>query len=279
MEKIELDNLEQEEQIDFKSMLDSSFIDVEKKIDRQPVAIGIGHYNYGQNTYPIPFGSYGDFSCIVGASKSKKTFLKSALIAGYIGGQSSRYFPDINGYNQEKKYIIDLDTEQSQFHVQRVAKRVCDMVGSNYEYYKPFKLRGLSFKTKLDLINWIIKDSEYAGKIGLLCIDGIADLVDDVNDLKQSNKVVECIDDWIVNNNFHLITVLHRNFGSMKPTGHLGSAVLKKAETVAFVERVDDVTKVTCEYSRNMPFDEFSFTVNQQFLPTVNNFINSEDLF
>jgi len=270
MEELKLHNLEpQEEIIDFSKILNDSYINVDDKIERQPVAIGIGHYTYGQNTYPIPFGSYGDMSCIVGASKSKKTFLKSALIAGYIGGQSTRYFPDINGYNQENKYIIDLDTEQSKFHVQRVAKRVCSMVGNNYEYYKPFKLRGLSFKTKLDLIDWIVKESEYSGKIGLLCIDGIADLVDDINDLKQSNKVIEKIDDWIVNYNFHLMTVIHRNFGSMKPTGHLGSAILKKCETVAFVEKIDNLTKVTCEYSRNMPFDEFSFGLNEMYLPRL----------
>jgi hypothetical protein len=31
----------------------------------QPVAISIGSSEYKGTNYPIPFGSYGDFSCIV----------------------------------------------------------------------------------------------------------------------------------------------------------------------------------------------------------------------
>jgi hypothetical protein len=52
---------------------------------QQPVA-GIGTSVYKDNSYPIPFGSYGDFSCIVGASKSRKTFFKSMIEASYLGG-------------------------------------------------------------------------------------------------------------------------------------------------------------------------------------------------
>ena len=40
--------------------------------------------------------------------------------------------------NTENKLIIDVDTEQSLWHTQRVARRVCEMVGSNYELYLPF---------------------------------------------------------------------------------------------------------------------------------------------
>jgi hypothetical protein len=35
---------------------------------------GIGSSEYKGTNYPIPFGSYGDFSCIVGASKVKRLF-------------------------------------------------------------------------------------------------------------------------------------------------------------------------------------------------------------
>ena len=74
---------------------------------------------------------------------------------------------------------------------------------------------------------------------------------------------------WPSKTNAHLVTVLHRNHGSDKPTGHLGSSIMKKAETVAFVTREDDLTKVTPDYCRNYPFKEFYFTLNDDHLPYV----------
>jgi hypothetical protein len=74
----------------------------------------------------------------------------------------------------------------------------------------------------------------------------------------------------------HITGILHKNFGTSKPVGHVGSSVLKKAETVAFIEsaeiiKKDDtksiITTVKCEYSRNMPFKDIVFDVNADWLP------------
>ena len=56
--------------IDFKAIHNKAFIDVSEELKPQPVAISIGQSEYKGKSYPIPFGSYGDFSCIVGASKA-----------------------------------------------------------------------------------------------------------------------------------------------------------------------------------------------------------------
>lgn len=264
--KIELNGSEATE-IDYQGMFKKTFVDVNQKIQRQPVAISIGESTYKQTRYPIPFGSYGDYSCIVGSSKARKTFLKSAFIAAYIGGQSTHYFPNIKGHDTKNKFVIEIDTEQSKYHSQRVFKRVCEMVGSNYEFYKPFSLREYSSSERLEFIDWLINESEYQGKIGLISIDGYADLVSDFNSLEQSNNLQEKLLQWTTNANCHITGILHRNFGSSKPVGHVGSAVLKKAETVVFVEKEEEFTKVKCEYSRNMPFEEFSFKINSDWLP------------
>ncbi len=265
MEKIEIGKAEKE--IDFKKLHDQSFISITEKVKRQPVAISIGEYEYASNLYPIPFGSYGDFSCIVGASKSKKTFLKSALLAGYIGGNSTSYFPNIKGHDTHEKFILDVDTEQSRFHTQRVIKRVCSMVGSEYELYKGFSLRKESAKIRFQFVEWLMMESEYRNNIGIVAVDGSADLMDNVNDLDESNKIVQGLMKWTSASRGHMITVLHRNHGTMKPTGHLGSAILKKSETVAFVEKEDKKVKVTPEYTRNISFEPFLFEVDNNFLP------------
>lgn len=267
MNKLTLEHIAQEPKVNFFEIEKTSFVDVSKTIDRPPVALSIGVYPYKEHYYPITFGSYGNFSCIVGASKSMKTFIKTAMVSAYIGGNSENYFPDMRGHETVGKYVIDIDTEQGIYHAFRSAKRVCEMVGDNYSLYRPYGIRPYDPKTRFDFIDWIFNESPYRNNIGLVTIDGAADLVDNVNDLEASNRVVNSLLRWTQESNCHLITVLHRNFGGSKPTGHLGSAILKKAETVAFVDREEDRVKVAPEYTRNYPFNEFYFELNGDFLP------------
>lgn len=267
IEKIKLDIVESSEKVDFKKLYQDVFIDVRKKIDRPPIALSMGTYEYRGNYYPIPIGSYGDFSCLVGASKSMKTYLKSAINAAYIGGNSNHYFPDLLGHENNNKFVFDLDTEQSSYHTQKVAQRTCNMVGFISEFYKPFSLREHDPNVRFEFIEWLMLESEFRNDIGLVAIDGVADLMENVNDLENSNKIVQSLMRWTTLSNSHIITILHRNHGSDKPAGHLGSAIMKKAETVAFVERSDSIVKVTPDYTRNIAFNEFTFTLDKDHLP------------
>jgi hypothetical protein len=65
-------------------MFNESYIDPEE-MKQQPVALSIGTSVYKDNSY-LPFGSYGDFSCIVGASKAVS---KSMIEASYLGGNAT----------------------------------------------------------------------------------------------------------------------------------------------------------------------------------------------
>lgn len=260
--KIELNNIEKE--IDYSNIWNNAFVDVYKELERPPVAISIGEVQYKGSFYPVQFASYGDYSCIVGGSKTRKSFFKSALMASFIGGNTDSYFNNIKGYRRKDDVIIDIDTEQSKYHSQLVFKRVCEMVGANYELYFPFSLRNYTAKERQGFIDWIFNESEYRNNIGLMSIDGYADLVSDFNNLEQTNELTEKLLSWSGKHNCHITGILHTNFGSRKPVGHLGSTVLKKAETIAFLEKDEqNNTKVVCEYSRNKSFDEFEFEVDE----------------
>ena len=249
--------------IDFKQILKESLIDPAEEIKQQPIALSIGESIYKGNSYPIPFGSYGDFSCIVGASKSRKTFFKSMIEAAYIGGKSNIHNPSIKGFNSDKKFVLSFDTEQSHFHAQRVQRRVLELIGGNCEYYKTFGLRGYTPKERFDFIDWVVFESEFKNNIGLMSIDGFVDLVTDFNSLEQSTGLTEKLLYWTAKGKMHCTGILHKNFGTAKPVGHVGSSILKKAETVVFVEKgEDDITIVKCEYSRNQPFKEIKFNVD-----------------
>jgi len=259
--------------MDFSKMLNDSYIDPAEEIKNQPVAISIGSSEYKGQFYPIPFGSYGDFSCIVGASKSRKTFFKSMIEAGYIGGQSNLLNPSIKGHSSKDRLVISLDTEQSKYHTQRVQRRVLELVGCNYDLYKTFSLRSYNPKERFDFVDWLVYESEYKNDIGLMSIDGYVDLVTDFNSLEQATGLTEKLLAWTAvptkkdYQQMHITGILHKNFGTAKPVGHVGSSVLKKAETVVFIEKEDDLTIAKCEYSRNIEFQPITFSVNKDWLP------------
>jgi hypothetical protein len=255
-------NSEAQNTIDYLQILKDSLIDPSEEIKQQPIAISIGESSYKGNMYPIPFGSYGDFSCIVGASKSRKTFFKSMIEAAYIGGRSNIYNPSLKGHNSEKKFVLSFDTEQSHFHAQRVQRRVLELIGGNCDYYKTFGLRAYTPIERLQFIDWVVYESEFKDKIGLMSIDGYVDLVTDFNSLEQSTGLTEKLLNWTAKGKMHCTGILHKNFGTSKPVGHVGSSVLKKAETVVFVEKEEENTIVKCEYSRNQPFQDIKFFVD-----------------
>ena len=231
-------------------------------------AIAMGWYPYMGSSERIVFGSYGDFSCIVGASKSMKTKLKMALVAGYIGGGATNYFNEIVGIGSEGRWIIDIDTEQSRYHTKRMKSDICRMVGvSNYPKMVTFHLRRYEPAQRRRFLEWIAYESEYSGNIGLICVDGAADLIDDSNDLVSSQALTNLFMKITEDQDCHLITVLHKTKSGGKPTGHIGSAIMKKAETVAFVTRDEDEVKVTPDYTRNYPFREFTFKLDADYLP------------
>lgn len=268
-EPIKIDETAKSENvINFAEIENESFVDPSIELKPQPIALSLGETEYKGNFYPIPIGSYGDFSCIVGASKSRKTFVKSLIVAGYLGGNSNIY-SDIIGHNNKDKFVLEFDTEQSQFHTQRVTRRVIEMVGINDNRYKSYSLRQYEPKVRFDFIDYMLFESEYKNNIGLVSIDGFVDLITDFNSLEQSTQLTEKLLQWTSKVNCHLTGILHKNFGTSKPVGHVGSSILKKAETVMFIDKESELTKVTCEYSRNIPFNEFYFEVDKNWLPNV----------
>jgi RecA-family ATPase len=263
---------ETEDRLRLEFILNECYIDPTEKIDHPPIALSYGQHSYetsdGPLTYDTPIGTYGNFSFIQGPPKTKKTFLTSLFSAAYLGGNSERFSGKIKGH-RDNKVLMHFDTEQGKFHAQRTFKRVLDMCGVSHEYYKTYGLRSVNYKDRLKAIEIAIDDTK---NLGLVIIDGIADLMGDVNNIEEANALVQKIMSLSQQYNIHIMTIIHSNFGSDKPTGHLGSAMEKKAETQIQLERDSadsNIVKVMCKRSRNRAFDTFSFYVNKFGFPQM----------
>lgn len=240
-------------------------VDRTKDIKYPTPLFSIGEQVVGQNIYPRPFATFGNFSAVQGGAKVGKTYFKSLLIASYIGGGTNTYAPNILSHMSDKKEILDFDTEQGEWHVHSGAKRVDKMVGSMYGNYFPFQLRELEVQERLNFIEYNLYKKFY--NIGLVVIDGIADLLKDVNSLSESNELIQKLMKWSSELNIHIMVFIHTNYESEKATGHLGSAIGKKAETVCHLKRVEEFTNVEFKFCRGFRMDDFRFKLNNEGLP------------
>ncbi len=250
------------------------YVDSHEKIDYPPVAISYGEKllknKKGDDLIAIPIGTFGNLSVVTAPPKTKKTFFISLLSSVFLSGQNV-YGGKIKGH-RGNGHLVHFDTEQGLWHCQKVFKRVYDMDSTiNKDIYHTFGLRAISHKTRLEFIEYYL--SKKINSPSLVIIDGIADLVSDVNSLEESNAVVQKLMEWSANYNCHIINVIHQNFGSSKlGTGHLGSFLEKKAETVISLEANTvnkDWVTVKCGRSRGYSFETFSFQVNDLGIPCI----------
>jgi hypothetical protein len=250
------------------------FIDITKKIDYPPVALSYGEKvlksSKGDSIIPIAIGTYGNLSVITAPPKTRKTFFVSLLASAYLSG-SNIYGGAIKGH-RNNGHLVHIDTEQGSWHASKVFKRPLDMDSSiDINKYHTFALRTVGFKERLEFIEYFIK--EKIKEPSLVIIDGIADLCSDVNNIEQSNNLVSALMRISTEQNVHIICVIHQNYGSQKlGTGHLGSALEKKAETVISLEANTvnkNWTTVKCGRSRGYSFETFSFDVNKTGLPSI----------
>lgn len=265
MDKLVLQKI-QENEFDYEKVYNECLVDLSEEIQRPPVALGIGYSEYKGKNYLNPTFTYGEMSVIVAPQKSKKTFFKSALVASYIGGQSTIHFPGITSVREGEKYILDFDTEQGSYYAQRAFRVVDEMVGHHYNNYLCFGIKKLSDDERVAFIDAVINDPRYRGKIGWISIDGVADLCENTNDIEKSKKVVQKLMEWN-DKGIHLNLVIHKTFEKERATGHIGSFVQKKAESIIFLSSTDPdnrnaAIRVKQKESRGAPFDDFFFDLD-----------------
>jgi hypothetical protein len=203
--------------------------------------------------------SEGNISAVVGEAKSKKTFLCTAIVGSML---------DMNGthrFDIEHKFcrVLWVDTEQSREHIQKVLFRI-NLLGSlplekSLPHILMQTLREESPKDRLQVVRYAI---EYH-KPKLVVIDGVSDLLTNTNNLEESEALVAELLTLSTIYSCHIMCVLHTNPNSDKARGHLGSTLMRKAETVLFVHRVGDMSLVEPQYCRNMPFERFAFRVEE----------------
>ncbi len=161
-------------------------INTTEVMEYPPTALSLGQKTIdtksGELTFPIPIGTYGNFSFVQAPPKTKKTFFVTLLASVYLSG-GNNFGGKIKGH-REGKCLIHFDTEQGHWHSQRVFKRVVDMANvKDVGCYQTFALRTISYKQRLEFIEFILKENKE--KNGLVINKGIDDLISDGNNVGE----------------------------------------------------------------------------------------------
>jgi hypothetical protein len=224
-------------------LLQNAKIDLSEEIPEPPTILHEGNEI---------FATKGNISTIIGKAKSKKSFLVTLKAAEYLQNNSGK--------------LLFFDTEQSKFHVQKVGLRLQKM--SDVSNLNLFALRPLNTEERIKVIEYAIYNTPNAE---LVVIDGIRDLINDINDPHDATKISDFLLRWTNDTNVHIINILHQNKGDNNARGHVGTELVNKSETVASVKKDDvlnpELSIVEAEYTRNPPFEKFAFYVNQHGLP------------
>ena len=250
-------------------ILQKSFIDPNIPIEKPPVILEINHNNESFPEWHRLF-TLGNISSFTGKGKSKKTFLTSIILAAMSTSRDiQRKFR--SNLPESKQQILHFDTEQGDYDTYLVSKRIHSIAGGYREYLGTFNLRDYDPYDRIDIISNAIKF--FKDNIGFVMIDGIADLVNDINDVNESTAIVTKLMHLTKKYNIHISTIIHQNKNDNYATGHLGSSLIKKSEVVIGVETSIDnksYSTVDCQNIRGaMDFPDFQFYIDDNVMPVI----------
>ena len=257
--------------------------------------------------FDVPCFYRGELVADCGKAKSGKTYFLSILMAACLTEKAlalERFCPT------EMKEITDMkplrvlwiDTEQSQQSTQEILRdriiplaekchtdntdlccessnfaekkesvqSVSSVFDINNTFYA-FNLRGLGFEKRGRMVDVAIRTI----KPDICIIDGIKDLMTDINDAVQATRIMEQLMALAKEQNCCIVCVLHLNKSEQDRNmrGSIGTELTNKAFEVFQCEMINekdktDTFKVTHTYSRKQKMKQkFYYRINDEGLP------------
>lgn len=220
--------------------------------------------------------TFGNFSASTGKAKSKKTFNISAMVAAAVTNTTVLNYRAC--LPEGKRKILYFDTEQSKYHCHNVLERIYKLSGLSVKKDDPrllfWGLRENTPKLRIALIDYALRKHQ---EVGLVIIDGLRDLMYDINNGKEATDVMTVLMAWTSVYDLHIHTVLHLNKNDNNPRGHIGTELENKAETVLIISKNlqnNSISEVRPMHMRDKEFSTFAFHIDDNKLPVLDNGIS-----
>lgn len=208
----------------------------------------------------------GELVAVTGKAKSGKTLFMSMLMSCCVKDRvlQVQRFKDSENEDMQSLPLRFLwyDTEQSEQSTQDILKnRVLRMMGEDnvLEYYDVFNVRCLHYEERLRLFQAAI----YKYRPDLVLLDGVRDLLSDINDGVKAQKIVERLMRLAQETCCCLVCVLHQNKGAEDRNlrGWIGTEIMNKAFEVYSCEKVkpENIFVVEQTHTRKYDLDQMLF--------------------
>lgn len=201
----------------------------------------------------------GEVLALKGKAKMGKSQFEYFLVGALLGRMSQGIKP-----TQEHYKILLFDTEQSQTSLKKCCQRALRFAGlsdkKNDYRFLPFYLRPISIDERKETIVEAVRQEHP----DIIFIDGVRDLLNDFNDLKESNEIIQWLLHLTAEYGCTIVCVLHQNKGKEDGNmrGHLGTELLNKLAECYEVSKKDGRFCITCTDSRNVPCDDLTFSID-----------------
>lgn len=215
--------------------------------------------------------TFGNFSASTGKAKSKKTFNISSIVAAAL--KNDRVLNYRACLPKGKDKIFYFDTEQSRYHCHNVLSRILRLAGlptnKDCDRITFVGLREYTPSLRISLIDYALRKSK---GYGLVIIDGLRDLMYDINNAKEATDVMTMLMAWTSKHNLHIHCVLHLNKNDNNTRGHIGTELENKAETVLVISKDKqntNISEVRPMHMRDREFSSFAFSINEDSMPVL----------
>ena len=194
----------------------------------------------------------GNLVTIAAAVKSGKSSVIAAMIASLMGEDPERDYLAFSGSNPDGKTVLHFDTEQSRGDHWRMGMRTIGRAGLEVPpaWYQSYSLVSLSPEERLEVIGAMARAAVASGGLHSVFIDGVADLILDVNDPKEPFGLVTALHHLASETGCVVVGAIHHNPGSVKARGHLGSQIERKSESVLVLNKQGEVITLSCSPAR-----------------------------
>ena len=214
-----------------------------------------------------------ELTSIAGPAKSGKTFFTSMVMACCIRQQVM----SLERVRKEPLRVMWYDTEQSRNTTKEIlAKRIGRMIGHTDptgrefpdEQFFVFNVRAASIKERRELLGVAV--ATY--RPDLVILDGISDLLNDINDGPRATELMEELLQLAETYNCNITAIIHLNRTGDKNNlrGWLGTVMLQKSFEVFNCSQVSQTETLSVEQSVSRKFrclDTLYYEIDQEGIP------------
>lgn len=208
-------------------------------------------------------GTAGNFVQLTGLPKAGKSTFISALVSSAISGHTIWDFR-LFLYPTKNKICV-FDTEQSQYDFNRTIKRIKQQSGMENPFHR-FDSFLVREDDSTDILKMIYCYLLTNPDCGILIVDGLLDLIDNMNDEAAAKKLVKYLRRWAKRFDILIITVLHLGKKDNHSLGHVGSSCDRYAQSTLLIEKTKSGSlKCSAKYLRSaFSFDPIEIYWNQE---------------